>query len=75
MQHLPSPAPPAWSSPDAEAGTRRALDGDLAEHRVGIPLGRLADPEDVAATICFLLAPAARHVTLQRISVDGGASL
>ncbi|WP_235737535.1 SDR family oxidoreductase [Nocardioides alcanivorans] len=60
---------------DAEAGARAALHGSPEEFRIGIPLGRLADPADVAATICFLLSPAARHITLQQLFVDGGASL
>ena len=61
--------------PDRAAGARAAVEGDLAGFRVGIPLGRLADPDDVAATVCFLLSDDARHVTLQQLSVDGGASL
>jgi 2,3-dihydro-2,3-dihydroxybenzoate dehydrogenase len=61
--------------PDAEAGVSHALHGDASSFRVGIPLGRIADPDDVAATVCFLLSDAARHVTLQQIFVDGGASL
>ena len=39
------------------------------------PLGRLADPGDVAEVVAFLLSDAARHVTLQQLYVDGGASL
>lgn len=61
--------------PDPEAGAAAALDGDPASYRVGIPLGRIADPDDVAAVACFLLSPEARHVTLQQLYVDGGASL
>lgn len=61
--------------PDPEAGARAALHGDPERFRLGIPLGRLADPDDVAATVCFLLSPAARHLTLQQVYVDGGASL
>ena len=39
------------------------------------PLGRIADPDDIAALIGFLLSPAARHITGQAIAVDGGLSL
>lgn len=39
------------------------------------PLGRIAEPDDVAALIAFLLSPAARHITGQAIAVDGGLSL
>jgi NAD(P)-dependent dehydrogenase (short-subunit alcohol dehydrogenase family) len=39
------------------------------------PLGRIAEPTDIAALIGFLLSPAARHITGQAIAVDGGLSL
>jgi NAD(P)-dependent dehydrogenase (short-subunit alcohol dehydrogenase family) len=39
------------------------------------PLGRIAEPADVAALIAFLLSPSARHITGQAIAVDGGLSL
>jgi len=39
------------------------------------PLGRIAEPNDIAALIAFLLSPAARHITGQAIAVDGGLSL
>lgn len=61
--------------PDAAEGAARAVGGDLASYRVGIPLGRIASPDDVASVVSFLLSDAARQVTLQQISVDGGASL
>lgn len=61
--------------PDPTVGTAAALHGDPAAFRIGIPLGRIADPDDVAAMVCFLLSDDARHVTLQQIYVDGGASL
>lgn len=61
--------------PDATEGRTAAIDGDPAAFRVGIPLGRIADPDDVAAMVAFLVSDDARHVTLQQILVDGGASL
>lgn len=36
------------------------------------PLGRPADPADVAAAALFLLSPAAGHITGQTLTVDGG---
>lgn len=62
-----------WS--DAPADAARTIAGDPEQFRVGIPLGRIGDPGDVAAVIRFLLSDDARHVALQQIYVDGGASL
>ena len=39
------------------------------------PLGRIAEPDEVAALIAFLLSAEARHITGQAIHVDGGLSL
>lgn len=39
------------------------------------PLGRIADPIDIAGLIAFLLSDAARHITGQVIAVDGGLTL
>lgn len=39
------------------------------------PLGRLAEPDDIAAMAVFLLGPKARHITGQVIHVDGGLTL
>ena len=61
--------------PDEETGLAGTLRGNPDAYRVGIPLGRLAHPGDVAEVVAFLLSDAARHVTLQQLYVDGGASL
>jgi NAD(P)-dependent dehydrogenase (short-subunit alcohol dehydrogenase family) len=39
------------------------------------PLGRIADPIDIARLIAFLLSDGARHITGQIIAVDGGLTL
>ena len=40
-----------------------------------IPLGRLAEPMDVAAAIAFFLSREARYITGQVLHVDGGLGL
>ncbi len=54
---------------------RSVIDGDPATYRTGIPLGRIAAPQDVAEAVLFLASERARHVTLQELYVDGGATL
>lgn len=57
------------------AGETASIEGDLTTFRTGIPLGRIAAPEDVARVVAFLLSDDARHITLQSLTVDGGAAL
>lgn len=56
---------------DSEAGL---IAGDLQAFKAGIPLGRIAEPNDIAEVVVFLTTDNARHVTLQEVVVDGGAS-
>jgi NAD(P)-dependent dehydrogenase (short-subunit alcohol dehydrogenase family) len=60
-------------------GDRSRLDGiiqgSLELWRTGIPLGRLAEPEDQAAMAVFLATESARHITGQVLCVDGGQTL
>ncbi|MDV7504959.1 SDR family oxidoreductase [Acinetobacter baumannii] len=51
------------------------IDGDLSQYRTGIPLRKLAQPDDIANTVSFLLSDRAAQITMQEIVVDGGATL
>jgi len=44
----------------------------MARIRAVTPLGRMAEPEEVAAAMLFLASPAARMITGQVLAVDGG---
>lgn len=41
----------------------------------GIPMGRIAQPAEVAEPCCFLLSDAASYITGQHLNVDGGAQI
>ncbi|MDH0304196.1 MULTISPECIES: 2,3-dihydro-2,3-dihydroxybenzoate dehydrogenase [unclassified Pseudomonas] len=59
---------------DDDSLDQRMVQGDLGLHRIGIPLGKIAEPQDIAAGITFLLSDDANHITLQDLVMDGGAT-
>ncbi|MFB9777717.1 SDR family oxidoreductase [Brevibacterium otitidis] len=60
-----------WDGHDRSA---EAIAGDPSRFRTGIPLGRIAEPDDIARVAAFLLSDAACHVTAAELTVDGGAT-
>ncbi|MDU7649249.1 MAG: 2,3-dihydro-2,3-dihydroxybenzoate dehydrogenase EntA [Klebsiella michiganensis] len=48
---------------------------DTEQFKLGIPLGKIARPQEIANTILFLASDHASHITLQDIVVDGGSTL
>ena len=40
-----------------------------------IPLGRFAEPGEIAEIACFLISPSARYITGQVIQADGGLAM
>jgi NAD(P)-dependent dehydrogenase (short-subunit alcohol dehydrogenase family) len=71
----------AFLSGGLSHGGREGEDGDFlrqfGEERAArmlstIPLGRIAQPEEVAAPMLFLSGPAAQHITGQVLYVNGG---
>ncbi|MEE2730586.1 MAG: 2,3-dihydro-2,3-dihydroxybenzoate dehydrogenase [Pseudomonadota bacterium] len=61
-----------WTSDEVPAGV---LQGSPEQFRLGIPLQRIASPEDIANAVRFLASDEARHITLHDLRVDGGATL
>jgi NAD(P)-dependent dehydrogenase (short-subunit alcohol dehydrogenase family) len=54
------------------ARTGRSRDDVLAAVGAGRPLGRLAEPGEIASVIAFLCSPRASYVTGAAWSADGG---
>ena len=47
----------------------------LAGYEASTPLGRVAEPEDIAGTVTFLLGEGSRYMTGSMLTVSGGAHL
>ncbi len=58
-----------------ESGAQRVIAGFPELYKTGIPLRKLAEPEDVAHAVMFLLSDQAGHIALSDLYVDGGATL
>ncbi len=56
------------------AAARRSIEVSeiLAERGAGLPIGRMAEPEEIGEVVGFLASPAASYMTGQAITVDGG---
>ena len=59
----------------ARGNIESIIRGNAAEWRLGIPLGKLAEPADQAALAVFLAGDGARHITGQDLAVDGGQTV
>lgn len=57
-----------------DSGAARVIAGLPEQFKTGIPLGKLARPEDIANAAMFLLSDQAGHVTMADLYVDGGAT-
>jgi len=61
-----------WSSDD---DSNKVIRGSSAHYRLGIPLGRIAKPEQIVHSVVFLLSDLASHISMEVLRVDGGATL
>lgn len=74
-------APGSTRTPMQEAmwasgtGPEAVIAGSLEKFRTGIPLGKIAEPTDVADAVVFLLSDRAGHITMADLYIDGGGTL
>ncbi|MBJ7222341.1 MULTISPECIES: 2,3-dihydro-2,3-dihydroxybenzoate dehydrogenase [unclassified Brenneria] len=61
-----------WHAPESE---RQTIAGFPEQFKLGIPLGKIARPQEIADAILFMASDLAGHITLQDIVIDGGATL
>ena len=64
---------PGWV--DTEMVQAAIAESGLDRIVSGIPMGRIASPEDVAGPIVFLCCSLARHITGEVLNVNGGSVL
>jgi NAD(P)-dependent dehydrogenase (short-subunit alcohol dehydrogenase family) len=64
---------PGWVRTDMAAQRGRELSLDEAAMARSVPLGRLVEPEEVAALALWLTSPAAASITGQTLVMDGGS--
>jgi len=65
---------PMWKHVDSQFAVyeHKPLGQKRLEVGEAVPLGRMGDPEDVAAPCVFLASDDARYITAQTLNVDGG---
>jgi 3-oxoacyl-[acyl-carrier protein] reductase len=64
---------PGWV--DTEMCDQPFANGGRERIAAGIPIGRIADPRDIAGPIVFLCSDLARHITGEIVNVNGGSVL
>ena len=70
----PGPTDTAFFAP-GEGMSREAMEALVDRIRRSIPFRRLAQPEEIAEAVAFLVSPAASYITGQTLSVSGGLTM
>jgi NAD(P)-dependent dehydrogenase (short-subunit alcohol dehydrogenase family) len=63
---------PGWVRTDMARSRWKALDIDETKTRCSVPLGRIAEPAEVASLVYFLASNEAAAITGQAFNIDGG---
>jgi 2,3-dihydro-2,3-dihydroxybenzoate dehydrogenase len=72
----PGPIDTPMLGPESDQQVReRFVTGTPEIFRLGVPLGKLGKPEDVASAIVYLVSEEANHITGAILNVDGMAQL
>ena len=58
-----------------EQGAAQVIKGTPETFKAGIPLQKLARPDDIVHAVMFLLSDQAAHIAMSDLYVDGGATL
>ncbi|TQV87107.1 2,3-dihydro-2,3-dihydroxybenzoate dehydrogenase [Aliikangiella coralliicola] len=58
-----------------KTGEQKVIQGFPESYKVGIPLGKIAKPDEITNAILFFASSQATHIIMQDLVVDGGASL
>ena len=48
------------------------VEGLVRKRDSSVPMGKMGESHDVAYSVCFLVSQAAKHITGQKLVVDGG---
>lgn len=63
---------PGWIPTEMHRDDPEEMKADYADH---VPLRRMGDPKDIGAMVAFLASDAAKFITGQRITVNGGNTM
>lgn len=58
-----------------DTGEQQTIKGNLDQFRVGIPLKKIAQVQDVTNAVMFFISEQSSHITMHDLVVDGGATL
>ncbi|MCF6441541.1 2,3-dihydro-2,3-dihydroxybenzoate dehydrogenase [Pseudoalteromonas luteoviolacea] len=57
-----------------DQGAQRVIEGFAEQYKLGIPLQKIATPEEIANSAVFIASKLSSHTTMQILTIDGGAT-